>query len=889
MTGVKSKLHRKTFHLVAAALVVCVAGSLSAAENPASQQPAKPASNIDFETHIAPILAEHCFACHGTDAVKSGLDLRRRFSIVDGGDSGAAIVPGEPDESLLVEMIVEGLMPPEEEPPLQAEQITLIKRWVSLGAPIRGEKELPLEADAAEEISEEDRAFWSFQPPVRPSVPQVEHASRVRNALDAFLLAKLEKIGASFNPEAEKRVLVRRLYFDLLGLPPTPQEADELCADGHEDAYERLVDRLLASRRYGERWARHWLDAVGYAESDGYLDADRLRPEAWRYRDYIIRALNDDKPYDRFLLEQVAGDELADWRRAEALTDPMKDNLVATGFLRTAVDGTYDEYKEKDVCHKVMADTIEIVSSTLLGLSVQCARCHAHKFDPLSSRDYYSFNAIFLASYDPEAWVVSPERSIPLATDAQASAAERHNQQVDARCQELETELAGCLTRYREQLLDAELPPLWEQTKGDVDPSTKAEVRAALLIGNPKKRTDEQNRLVAKYAPKVATDDKTLTKRFPTLKQEAGKLHRKLKKQRQLRKSVVKLRGLLDLDTKPRQAHILRRGDWNSPGAPVGPNVPAVLSRSGFVFEPAQVERSSGRRLAFAKWLIDRQNPLTARLHVNRMWAHHFGQGIVATLGDFGSMGSRPTHPELLDWLATEFIRRGYSQKAMHRLMLTSTAYRQASQPNKEQLAADPDNLLLGAWRPHRHEGEVLRDSALYVAGRLNPQMFGKPVPVDAKSDGLVVVADTPAGNRRSVYLIVRRSQPVTLLNLFDTPVMEVNCTLRNESTVVTQALTLMNSEFTEAISGSLADRLLRQAPDERSARIELVYRLLLTRTPREAERASLQRFLDGVLQDQLGSDWKTKEGEARQAAERFAWRELSRVLLNCNEFLYVN
>jgi len=781
------------------------------------------------------------------------------------------------------------LMPPEEEPPLKAEQIELIKRWVALGAPIRGDTELPLETDAAAEISEEDRAFWSFQTPVRPSVPQVQQPGRVRNALDAFLLEELEEIGASFNPEADKRVLVRRLYFDLLGLPPTPQEADEFCDDNRDDAYERLVDRLLASRRYGERWARHWLDAVGYADSDGYLSADRLRPQAWRYRDYIIRALNDDKPYNRFLLEQVAGDELADWRQAEALTDQMRDNLVATGFLRTAVDGTYGKYKEQDVCHKVMADTIEIVSSTLLGLSVRCARCHAHKTDPISSRDYYSLNAIFLASYDPEAWVVSSERNIPLATDAQAAAAKQHNQQVNARCKELETELAGCVASYREQLLDAELPPLWEQTKGDVDPATKAELRAALLIGNPKKRNKEQRRLIAKYAPKVATDEKTLTTRFPTFKQEADSIRRKLKKQRQLRKAVVQLRGLTDLETEPRQAHILRRGDWNSPGAPVGPNVPAILSRSEFVFAPAKVERSTGRRLAFANWLIDRQNPLTARLHVNRMWAHHFGQGIVASLGDFGSMGSRPTHPELLDWLATEFIRRDYSQKAMHRLMLTSTAYRQSSQPNKQQLAADPENLLLGAWRPHRHEGEVLRDSSLYVSGKLNAQMFGKPVPVEAKSDGLVVVADTPAGNRRSVYLIVRRSQPVTLLNLFDTPVMEVNCTLRNESTVVTQALTLMNSEFTEAISGSLADRLLREAPGERLPRIELAYRLLLTRTPYETELASLQKFLDGVLQDQLGSDWKTQEGEARQSAERFAWRELSRVLLNCNEFLYVN
>lgn len=845
------------------------------------------APTLSFERDVAPLLTARCAKCHGGGKLEGGLDVRRRFLIAKGGDSGAAIVPGKPDDSLLLQRITSGEMPPDKPDRLNEQQIDVLKRWIAAGAKTAAEKEAPLEeAEVASRVTPEDRKFWSFQTPVRPPVPVVQNTDRVRTPIDAFLLAKLEALSPttkfSFNRDADKQVLIRRLCVDLLGLPPTIQQLDEFLADNSDDAYERLVDRLLASPAYGERWGRHWLDVAGYADSDGYLAADRLRPEAWRYRDYVIRSLNADLPYDRFLTEQVAGDEITDWRRASELTPEMIDGLVATGFLRTALDPTYPGYTEPNEIHQVLADTMQIVGTSLMGLTVHCARCHAHKFDPVSQRDYYGMLAMFTPSLDPARWQPSEVRGIALASEAQQSRITESNQKADARITELlkqyaELQKATRLRRLRELLGD----------RLTAIPAEEQSQLADVLAIAPDKRNATQKMLAMKHGVQESLADVDLEARYPEFKEDGGKLKAAAAAEAALKKNIVKLRGLADLDDKPAMTHIFRRGDYSKLGNEVGPSVPEVLAPVSTSFAPAPGYKTTGRRAAFAKWLVDPSNPLTARVHVNRVWAHHFGKGIVPTLANFGRSGVKPTHPELLDWLATEFIRSGWSQKALQRLIVISTAYRQSSEQNAAKSQLDPENTLLVSWPPRRVEGEVLRDSTLAIADKLHVPMFGSPSPVALQGDGSVITADDTTGNRRSIYLIVRRSQHLTLFDLFDTPMMETNCTERKVSIVPLQALAMLNGPFAERSATALADRLLRDASND-ADRIDLAYRGLLSRPASATERQAIADFLTSAQAEPLAAKPSATDAE-KQAALRAAWTQAALVLLNTSEFLYLH
>ncbi|HLJ12263.1 MAG TPA: PSD1 and planctomycete cytochrome C domain-containing protein [Planctomycetaceae bacterium] len=861
----------------------CVAASILASASPIvagdadEKGRAATAAPLNFEDDIVPILEVRCFRCHGAETRKAGLDLRRRFSLTQGGDSGPAVAPGKPDESLLIELIEKKEMPPKDEDPLDARQIDLLRRWVAAGAPIKGTEESALEtADSDNAVSDDDRNFWAFRPPKRPDVPAIKAKARVANPIDAFLLEKLEFRGLSFNREAGRLVLLRRVYFDLVGLPPPLEEIDAFLADDSADAYERLVTRLLDSPQYGERWARHWLDVVGYAESDGYLDADRERPEAWRYRDYVIRALNSDKPYDQFIREQIAGDELSDWRGARELTGEMADQLIATGFLRTASDPTYGGYKEKPEIYKVLADTVQIVGSTFLGVTIQCARCHEHKSEPISQRDYYQLQAVLAGALDPERWLASAERSIPLATDAQLAVITAHNKAISDRVAQLNAEIVRLLGEHRDRLFEEKLP----QLAADL----KESLKAALLVAADK-RTAEQQKLVADHAPNVVIDDGAVFARFTDLKGEVEKIRAAIAAEAALSRPVTQLRGLVDLEGKPAETFVLRRGDFNNKGKAVDSGVPAVLAPSDFRLQPVLGPKSSGRRLALARWLTDAGHPLTARLHVNRLWAWHFGKGIVETLDDFGHTGKLPSHPELLDWLACEFAAQGYRQKAIHRLIVTSTAYRQATTLDASKAAIDAENTWLWAFRPKRHEGEVLRDALLAASGKLNLQMFGPAVAIVRQPDGSVVSRDGALGNRRSIYLQVRRSQPVTLTEAFDAPKMEINCTRRTEAIVATQALALMNSPFAESSAQAISARII-DSSSQRDARIDFAFRLLLARSPTASERRSLATFLDALTAAQIG---QSATAAQKQAAEDAAWRDAALALFNTNEFLFVD
>lgn len=848
------------------------------AENPAPAEKAAPAENSAlFEKEVGPLLEKRCGMCHGEDKREGGLDVRRRSRLLQGGDSGAAIVPGKAEESLLLARITSDEMPPDK--PLDPAERDLIRRWLLAGAPA-ATPEAPLaDGEAASRVTSEDRSFWAFRTPQRPALPVVRGTDQVRTPMDSFLLESLEAKQLQFGADAAPATLVRRLYFDLTGLPPTPEQLDDWLADTRPDAWERLVDQLLASPHYGERWGRHWLDIAGYADSDGYLAADRLRPEAWRYRDYVIRSLNSDLPYDQFVREQLAGDELTDWRRADELTPAVLSQLEATGFLRTASDPTYPGYTEPNEIHQVISDTMQIFGSTFLGLTVHCARCHSHKFDPLSHREYYQLVAVFTPALDPARWQPSEVRGITAATESDAKWITERNRRADERITQLKAELQELLLRFRKRL---------REQIAEVKPPVPSEVRDSLidaLLVATDKRNDPQKALVAQHAPQVASVSETeVINGYPECQQESNRLQAAIASESAIKRPLLKLRGLMDLDDKPAATHVLRRGDHSKPGGEVLPGIPEVLAPASYQFQSVAAYQTSGRRAALARWLTDPSHPLLWRVHANRLWAHHFGRGIVPTMANFGHSGAPPTHPRLLDWLATELVAQGGSQKALHRQMLTSTAFRQTADRAPAQIQADPDNLLLGAWRPRRHEGEILRDASLFVADRLNLPLFGAPSPVAPQGDGSVITSDDAAGNRRSIYLIVRRSQHLTLFDLFDTPVMEVNCPQRSTSTVPLQALAMLHGPFAEQTARALAERLWRDAPGTDDERIDLAYRRLYSRLPTPSERAAIHQFLASASAES-GTGSSAAEP---QAALRAAWNQAALVLLNSNEFMYV-
>ena len=899
-------------------LLVVLLGMVGVSRRAAAEETPVP----KFESDIAPILATRCLKCHGDGKLEAGLDLRRRFLILKGGDSGAGFVAEKPDESLLIQKIMADEMPPKDEGRLDDKQKALLKRWIATGAKTVAEKETPIdEAEQASRLSDEDRAYRAFQPPKRPKVPAVprplgsgpvtdvqpltdgrgtDSRSDYRNPIDVFVLAKLAEKGLLFNAESPKSVLLRRVTFDLLGLPPTIDELDEFLADESPDAYERVVDRLLASPRFGERWGRQWLDIAGYADSDGYLAADRLRPEAWRYRDWVIRALNGDLPYDQFVTQQLAGDELSDWRRADEITPEIYDQLVATGFLRTALDPTYPGYIEPNEVHQVLADTMQIVGTTFLGLTVHCARCHQHKFDPISQRDYYSLQAVFGGAFDPARWQPSEVRGIPFASEPEEARINEHNKQADARIAALTASLNDLTLRFRRRVL---VRPMADGRKLMADIPTQDKLIAALII-EPAKRNAEQKQLLERHnVATVSLSEAELAKQFDEYRDDSAKLKVALAAEAALKKTITRIRGLTDIDEKAAVGHILRRGDYNKPGAEVAPGVVEVLAPAGFQLAPQAGYKTSGRRTALARWLISPEYPLLARVHVNRLWAAHFGRGIVPTLANFGRSGVKPSHPELLDWLATEFVNVDgslrdpnsghgvtglrWNQKRLHRLIVTSIAYRQSADVDPAKSVADPNNILLGAWSPKRHQGEVVRDSLLTVSARLTPTQFGKWANVAAQGDGSVIDTEDEPGRRRSIYQIVRRSQHLTMLELFDTPLMEVNCPERTVSTVPLQALAMLHGPMSDRAAGGLSERIWSAAATDPD-RIRFAFRSLFTREPSATETDRIVRTLSELSREQLANKPNPTDAD-KDAALKAAWRQVALVLLNSNEFVYVH
>jgi len=719
------------------------------------------------------LLKTNCQPCHNEASKASGLSVTSREALLTGGNRGPAIQPGKAAESILVQAVEQSgalKMPPGRK--LPEEQIATLRTWIAGGAPWSGDA-VPSPSAAAARRRGAD--WWAFQPVKRVDAPAVKQAGWVRNPIDNFILARLEKENLKPSPEANRETLLRRVSLDLNGLLPTPQEIRDFVADTRPDAYERVVDRLLASPHYGERWGRHWLDVARYADSDGYtIDAPR---QMWKYRDWVLNALNRDMPFDQFTIEQLAGD---------MLPNPTTDQLIATGFHRNTASNfeggiDFEQYRVEAV-----VDRVSTTGGAFLGLTVGCARCHDHKFDPISQKEFYQLFAFFnnvdeVASEAERYDFNRPILTVP--TPEELARKKAFDSQWSAISKEL-------ITYVRELAARPHNP-------GDPDPSKDPELIERV----------QNLRELRKREPKFTT---TLVMReLPT----------------------------------PRESYIHLGGEFTRKGITVKPGVPAVLP---------PLPPDANTRLDFAKWLVRDDNPLTARVTVNRIWQEYFGKGIVESENDFGAQGSKPSHPELLDWLASEFMRQKWSQKAIHRLIVTSAAYRQSSKQRPELEEVDPYNKLLARQNRLRLDAEIIRDSALSASGLLTDQVGGPsvypPIPEGAMSvtqvAGAWPVATGPDRYRRGVYTFFRRSAAFPGLMVFDAPDANSTCTRRVRSNTPLQALATLNDEaFTELAEG-LAARVIKEAPEDNTERIRYAYRLAMGRAPRADEEQRIARFL---------------------------------------------
>jgi hypothetical protein len=717
-----------------------------------------------------------------------------------------------------------------------------------------------------------DERPWAFRPPSRPAVPVVKHRAWVRNPIDAFIAARLEKAGLDPAPEADRLTLIRRVTFDLTGLPPTPEEVDAFVQDQRPDAFERLVDRLLASPRYGERWALYWLDLVRYAESDGFK-ADDVRPNAWRYRDYVIKAFNDDKPYDRFVREQLAGDELYP-------SDP--EALVATAFNRHFPD----EYNARNLTQRrqeILNDVTDTTGAVFLGLTVGCARCHNHKFDPISQKDYYRLQAFFAA--------MSPRDDLGLASPDELR---RHKEAV-SRWQKETADLRRQMAKLERPYLDQ----IIHRNKSKFSP----ELQHAYDMPSSE-RTPLQQQLADMLAKQLLVGREGMARMMkPEVRKQWQELGKKLAAFDAIKPASLPVTvGVTDIGPVAPATFLLKRGNLNHKGAEVQPGFLSALDPGPAKVTPLPGARTTGRRAALALWLTRPDHPLTARVLVNRLWQHHFGRGLVGTPSDFGEQGERPTHPALLDWLATEFVAQGWSMKAMHRLMVTSATYRQAHGLQSVGLAqsADPDNHLLWHMPRRRLEGEALRDAMLAASGLLNPKMSGPSVfpelPAEmAGARGWKVTPDSAERNRRSVYVFAKRNLRYPLFSVFDAPDGNESCPRRNVSTNAPQALMLLNGKLTLDIARAFAGRVLRETDGKAESVVRRAYRLALGRLPDGHEVELARKFLEqetALVRERLRTRRLAALAVAAPAEVDAAFGgavvELCHVLMNVNEFAYV-
>ncbi len=790
---------------------------------PSGRMAAAEIAQVNFTRDVKPILARRCFACHGPETSEGGLKLDDPASATAELDSGMrAVVAGRPDESELLARVTttdEAMRMPLEGEPLSAEEVETLKNWITQGG--KWEK------------------HWAFVPPKRHQPPTVENSSWVRNPIDSFILSKLEAAELTPAAPADKRTLARRAYYNLIGLPPTNDQLDRFLNDDNADAWQRLIDELLATPHYGEPWARHWLDVVRYAETNSF-ERDGPKPNAWKYRDYVIRSLNDDKPYDQFLREQLAGDEL------DKVTP---DTIIATGYYRLGIwddepaDPVQAQYDEWD-------DIISTTSQAMLGLTVGCARCHDHKIDPIPQADYYGLLAFFadVTTYgergDQEMnsqWHLSPPEEVALRRKLRRN--ERRIEREKISMEEVGIKRMPAAdqrrseTPEREELLEEKLQKYLNASEWQLYVETMARLEAA---------RDELRRLPP---PDTAL-------------------------------------ALARCEPHPPPTHIMVRGNPHVPGEEVQPHFPALFGDTAPEIAPASKgARSAGRRRVLAEWIASPKNMLTARVIVNRVWQHHFGRGIVRSANNFGELGTPPTHPELLDWLALWFIEHDWQLKPLHRLIMTSNAYQMSSAANERALAADPTNDLFWRVDMRRLSAEEIRDATLVVTGLMNTKTYG-PSFFPKLSPEVLATQSRPGDGwgdstaeemaRRSVYIYVKRSMVPPLLTVFDFPDVDISCEARFITTQPAQSLIMLNGDFANEQAAQLAERAVAEAGDEARTQVSRALELALNRPAADDE-------IDE------GMSLVTRLTSKHDLSPREALRQWCLTVLNLNEFVYLD
>jgi len=812
-----------------------------------------PAAGL-YERSIRPLLAAKCVRCHGPGKQQSGLRLDTARGALTGGDSGPALVPGKSVESLLWQAVTGAndvsKMPPEGDP-LTADEIRLLREWIESGAAFPDDE---VAADALPTHSD----HWAFQPvrPVPP--PAVQNTAWPRTAIDALILSRLEAEGLTPSREAERTTQLRRVHLDLLGLPPSPELLDEFLADDAPEAYERLVDRLLASPHFGERWGRDWLDAARYADSNGFT---RDMPRTiWKYRDWVIDALNANQPFDEFTVEQIAGD---------LLPEPTLAQRVATGFHRNTLINEEGGTDPEQFRVEAVVDRVNTTGAVYLGLTIGCAQCHNHKYDPITQRDYYQLFAFYNTTAFNGGNPAEPVIDVPSADQIRAGEPER-KRQIRDEIARLETEVIT----QDDAIQSAQ--DAWEQTLTyDDKKALPFNVKNAVDLP-PRDRSDVHKRDLAAYFR--GTD--TARQQFPPLDRIAA-----LKtSEPQFPTTMVVAEA-----AEPRESYIMIRGDFLRRGATVTANVPAVLS-------PLPPRSEPYTRLDLAKWLVSSDQPLTPRVYVNRVWQRYFGRGLVETENDFGTQGERPTHPELLDWLAAEFVRTGWDVKRLHRLIVTSAAYRQSSQHRADVAEVDPLNKLLARQNRLRLDAELIRDAALSASGLLTAELGGPPV-TPPQPDGVFdftqdkkpwVAATDRQRYRRGLYTQLWRSSLYPAMTVFDFPDPNVTCTRRNRSNTPLQSLTLANDQAFVEFARGLADRI-QQTDGDDTTRLQAAVKLCLSRDPASLEQARLSAFLHQqrtAFGDNPAAAKELAGESAAHPAENAAWVAVARVLLNLDEFI---
>ena len=969
----------------------------------AGAQSAGPEAQAFFRDQVYPILKANCIKCHGGEKTKGGLELTSQLSLMKGGETGTAIDTNAPEKSLLLEMMSykdkEHEMPPSGKRP--PEEIAILQKWLTMGAPYDPALEKTSlktaktpEAHSGEKSVSAPQSWWAYQPVKRLQPPTVKNGEWNQNPVDAFLAARLESAGLKPNEPASKEQLVRRAYYDLIGLPPSPAEVAKFVNDPSPDAWPRLVDELLAKPQYGEKWARHWMDLVRYAETEGF-ERDSPKPNIWRYRDYLIDAFNSDLPYDRFIIEQLAGDELE---------SPTQASLTATGFLRL---GQYDDEPADRLLAKYdsLADTVQVTSEVFMGMTMGCARCHDHKKDPITQRDYYSFMAFFhgLKEYSATRhqmlhWLPKDQPELkkkfekqqfealerieaesrrfkelleesgngdskPDTAQNSGAGSQRPNNSASSDESGIEQGVKHTFTEpdasWKEESFDSSK---WESDKGTASPHAGAPVwvrrtfalkeipkfvalefeyeghtelfingtqifnnnklpkgRRMLLFSPPilpknllhtgvnylciRTNTPHAAALPAAiiwdrkndapqweeaFKRKSPEDTARINKKtggdfLKSVKQNTERWFAEVK-----RPLGIELSAVSEVGTTPPPLSVHRRGNPQSLGEPVDAAFPAVLSLGS---NPAKAQASpvrnasSGRRIALANWLTQPENPLVSRVAANRIWQHHFGRGIVPSSNDFGRLGEQPTHPELLDFLAQTFIEKKWSFKEMHRLLMNSRAYRMSSSAAQTGLEKDPENTLLWRYPMRRLTAEELRDSILWASGLLKLDMHGEPVHPPLP-DAVLETQSRPGSGwpkqgveetaRRSVYVHVKRTLSLPLLSDHDQAATDTPCAVRFASTVPTQALGMLNSEFITDQARRFAERIRREAGESVEAQIRQGLRLVLQREATPSEVALCQKTV-ALLQSQ------------HQLTQQTALQRFALLALKLNEFIYLD